>query len=262
MMPENVLVGSVGAGGGAGGGACCCCPPGAGWEATGVEPPLTMGRAIEDCAASGVVVVGAAAEVEVLTGLAAGMADVVVVAAAAELVAGAAAELVTGAAAELVTGAAAELVTGAAAAAVEELELAVVAATEELEAAMALEVVAIVEDTAADEDATRVDDDEGAATTAAEVELVLANGADETVTCVREEAAAAAEEAIDEAWSGGTGVPTGLPQAIICIIVTVDVCVTVNGGATLKTVVVSPPALLEILCQPFVCTRQTRTVVA
>ena len=48
-----------------------------------------------------------------------------------------------------------------------------------------------------------------------------------------EEAASAAEEAILEAWSGGTGVPTGRPHSIICIIVIVETWVTVNAGATL-----------------------------
>ena len=43
----------------------------------------------------------------------------------------------------------------------------------------------------------------------------------------------AAEEAITEAWSGGTGVPTGLPHSIICIIVIVESWVTVIAGATL-----------------------------
>ena len=48
-----------------------------------------------------------------------------------------------------------------------------------------------------------------------------------------DEAASAAEEAITEAWSGGTGVPTGLPHSIICIIVIVETWVTVIAGATL-----------------------------
>ena len=79
------------------------------------------------------------------------------------------------------------------------------------------------------EDAPR--ESEGAALTSA-AELVAAGGADDKPARM-DEAASSAEEAITDAWLGGTGVPMVVPQAIICIIVIVETWVTVMAGATL-----------------------------
>lgn len=67
----------------------------------------------------------------------------------------------------------------------------------------------------------------------ADAEGVTAGGANSVAGA--DEATCAADDAMEEAWSAGTGVPIDCPQAIICIMVTVETCVIVVACIMVET---------------------------